>query len=71
MHRFKQFLASLKSSKKTHNLTFEIRGQMIRQIVDGVSNYLMSKDAEWDPEQLKKLKDTYYKVLHAGPGTIL
>lgn len=39
------------------------QGQIVRREVSGVADYLMLKDAEWDPGKLKVLKETYYSIV--------
>lgn len=43
------------------------QGQFVRQEISGVADYLMLKDAEWDPEKMKELKETYYKIVRGVP----
>ena len=60
-------LISYLKDLKTGQQNIWNQGQVVRQEVAGVADYLMLKDAEWDPEKMKELKETYYKIVRGAP----
>lgn len=59
---FKEIVNYLKDIQNAQTEDWN-QGQMIRSDVQGVANYMMLKDAEFDPDKMRALKETYYNIV--------